>query len=757
VSIAANRYLPDSRGRIPLWSILAWRKLADPEIELEIESLRADTLRLFIECSGAFYLLWHFTTLLVRSDDVDPASSVPYYWTLLGIVAPGLLLSWRLQRRRSSAAAACYLATGFLAATTAIWLFGSPAPALAYPLLALVAVVLLHPLAGATIGVASVTVLAALEAAGPLGFLETDDLVAAGLASAVAVLAASALGHNLVVAVAWALNSSDQAVRNMEEARQQRGELLRAVKQLDIAYYRIERANAALDVAWRTAEAAERSRSEFVTNISHELRTPLNLVVGFSEMILTSQESYGAPLPAPYRADLNAIYRSAQHLLNLTNDVIDLARVGAGRLALAREPIELGRVISDACDIIREYVEAKSLSLRLDVRPDLPIVTVDRLRIRQVLLNLLTNAARFTEQGSITVSARCDDRSAIVEVTDTGAGIPPDELSRIFEEFHHGSPEARERADALGGVGLGLPISRRFVELHGGEMGVESRLGSGTTFWFTLPLEAVEGVAHEAWRPASPSGGRGAAEQVVVLAGSDADFGRWVQRHARDSRVVLAPDLRRAHATAREVRAAAIITDCGAARNEEDRPAGGGTVPVIRVPLPNRDRVAAALGAAAYLIKPITRSLLRETVARLNRSIRSVLIVDDDARFVQLVARQLRSSADGYEILTARNGLEALRVMATTTPDLVLLDLAMPELAGRDVLRAMAADPRLAAVPAIVISAMDELDAGAVLTGPISIDKSEGFHLEELLDVVESIIRTLEPPRVFLGSPPARP
>ncbi|MBM4418141.1 MAG: hypothetical protein FJ033_07495 [Chloroflexi bacterium] len=325
-------------------------------------------------------------------------------------------------------------------------------------------------------------------------------MVAASVSGAT-VATAWLLGRSLVVVVEWSLRSLEEARRSAEAAKEHRAELVRALKQLDTAYYRLERANAALELAWKAAESAERAKSEFVTSISHDLRTPLNLIVGFSEMVLTAPESYGTPLPPAYRGDVHAIYRSAQHLLVLTNDVIDLARVGVGRLALAREPIDLEQVVADACAIVREYVTAKRLWLRTEIAPGLPTVSADRLRIRQVLLNLLTNAARFTEQGGIIVCASLEQGEVVVRVRDTGRGISVEELPRLFDEFFHdgcGGPDAR--ADP-GGVGLGLPISRRFVQLHGGRMGAESDPGAGTVFWFTLPIDAAEGAA---WREGRP-------------------------------------------------------------------------------------------------------------------------------------------------------------------------------------------------------------------------------------------------------------
>ena len=445
---------------------------------------RAEVFGLFLWVTVTGYLVWHFASVLL-----GPPAYGGRYWGLCAVVVVGVLVTRSLQGHSTQLAAGAYLASAMLSTTLALWLFESPFASILYPVLALAAVILLDPVAGLVVALGSGSLLWSLSGTPAFAFLSPDLAFQVGCAAVLVVACAWVLERNMIVAVDWWLHSYEQALRNADEARNHRAQLVTALKQLDIAYYRLERANASLELAWKAAEAAEHSKSEFVTNISHELRTPLNLIVGFSEMIVTSPESYGVSLPAAYRGDLNEIYRSAQHLLKLADDVIDLARVGSGRMALAREPLDLEQVIQDACDIIRGYVAAKGLFLRIDIRPGLPILEIDRLRIRQVLLNLLTNAARFTTRGGITVGASAATGLVQVSVSDTGQGILPDDLPKVFDEFYHVDGDApwNRQLAGFGGAGLGLPISKRLVELHGGQMGVESTSGTGTSFWFTLP------------------------------------------------------------------------------------------------------------------------------------------------------------------------------------------------------------------------------------------------------------------------------
>ena len=744
--------------------MMRWRPLQDQNVAVGVEELRRDSLRFFILCAMVGFLGWHFLGGAIQGghtidgrplDDADVAR----HWALVPIALAGLGASMILLRRSSRLAAPCFLASSLVSITAGIWLTGQPTATILYPLLVLVAVVLLHPLAGLVVAIMASGGLALLAATGPLRFLDDDRLLEVAVASLLTVGAAWALGRNMVIAVEWSLSSFARAVANAEEARANRAELAAALRQLDLANYRLQRANNALELAWAAAEAAERARSEFVTNISHELRTPINLVVGFSEMILTAPESYGVPLPAPYRGDLNAIYRSAQHLLTLTNDVIDLARVGMGRLAIVREPVDLRAIVDDACEIVRAYVTAKGLWLRVEAPPDLPPFQIDRLRIRQVLLNLLTNAARFTERGGITITIALDDQDVRVSVQDTGDGIEPDDLPQVFTEFHHDGSETGTIVEGLGGIGLGLPISKRMVELHGGQMGVESTDGVGTTFWFVLPRTAdastESGLLTGRTRPLASHQFEG--ERIVVLASSGRPLSRFVERHLTGVRVVTAPDMLSARQSAVEYRAHAILTD----RPPDDvGPIDDLPVPLLRLPLPDDNQLADLFGVLAFLVKPVSPADFAAAFAKAPGPIKRVLIADDDPWFGRLVARMVSvatggagtgpDGGQGIEIVTAHNGREALDLMAEQPPDLLLLDLVMPELGGREVIAAMRDTPELANVPVIVMSAQDEIAGRFPLHGELGVARPDGFRLEEALAAVEAILDVLEPPRRYL-------
>ena len=289
----------------------------------------------------------------------------------------------------------------------------------------------------------------------------------------------------LISATKWALFRFNEARDNLEETRNQRLELIQAQEDLTKAHQELSRLTDRLKILQRVAEEARQAKTEFVANVSHELRTPLNLIIGFSEVIAKSPQMYANHLPASLMTDVMAIQRNSQHLLALVNDVLDLSQVEAGRMALSREWISIPDLMQAAVSVVQTLFQKKELYLKLDLSDDLPQVFCDQTRIRQVVINLLSNAGRFTSKGGVSITCRAEKNFLLVSLSDTGPGIAQDDQNRIFEAFQQVNSSTRR---LYGGSGLGLTISRQFVELHGGKMWLESQLGKGTTFFFSLPL-----------------------------------------------------------------------------------------------------------------------------------------------------------------------------------------------------------------------------------------------------------------------------
>lgn len=273
--------------------------------------------------------------------------------------------------------------------------------------------------------------------------------------------------------------------------------------QLATANERLRQQAEQLQHANRLLKETDRLKNEFMANMSHELRTPLNSIIGFAKVLLNEMDG---PLTDDQRTDLAAIYSGGQHLLNLVNDILDLSKIGAGKMVLKREWINFQDLTLGVMPTIIPLVDGKRIELREEIAENLPPVYVDRLRIRQVILNLLSNAAKFTDHGSITLRAElrarnedhiaCSAPYVVCAVQDTGIGIPQQDIPLVFEEFRQLDSSTTRRAE---GTGLGLSISRKLIELHGGCMWLESKVGRGSTFCFALPIEPVS------WRPEKPS------------------------------------------------------------------------------------------------------------------------------------------------------------------------------------------------------------------------------------------------------------
>jgi signal transduction histidine kinase/CheY-like chemotaxis protein len=711
---------------------------ACPEVSSEFDELRADVLKVFFLLTVGGYTVWHLLSTTIWSPD---AMFRAYVIALVAV--PVLAASHLLLTRNRQTATGMYLGGSFFAISWALYILQQEQVALLYPLLALVGTFVASPLAGLATTLASTGALILLAGICP-NSVHSGEVAVVAAFSIFAVVGVWSLTDRLLILLHWYAVSYAQAEERARESRDHRAQLLQAWKQLDMAYYRLEHLNAALRLAWKAAEAAERAKLDLAVNISHELRTPLNLIVGYSEMMLTSPGSYGdVPLPRTYRGDLDAVHRAAQHLLALTDDVLDLARVDIGHLGLAREPVDLVQVIRDAVDLVKDYIEAKGLSVGLDL-PDASLVLfLDRLRIRQVLLNLLTNAARFTEHGGITIEVRLRESDVLVRVSDTGPGISPNDLPHVFDQFvTYGQLQEGWHS----GTGLGLAISKHFVELHQGAMGVESTVGRGTTFWFTLPRMPVVGSATRSGPPVFIPKDL-PVPPTVLLIEPDGQILDLLQRHLGVYRVEVAATWREGVTRAVDARASIILANANVPFGPEFPP-----IPVVRYSLSGTTLAAEQFEVQDYLVKPVSRHSLLTAIRRLNRPIRTVLVVDDDARFVRLMTRMIEASGEGYITLAAHNGEEALVLMRRTRPDLVLLDQTMPGLDGSGVLQQMKGDPKLEGIAVIIVSAHDKGGRDLLFGTEVRINYPTGFQMEDLVQLVRPIVESGLPARANLAA-----
>lgn len=545
----------------------------------------------------------------------------------------------------------------------------------------------------------------------------------------------------------WMQSSYSQAREWLEQLRDERMAQARTIKILEEAYARIEKLNYLFLEARLAAEEARRLKAEFAANISHELRTPLNLIIGFSETMANAPETYdGARWTPTLRGDIEEIYRSSRHLLSLIDDILDLSALDVRRVGLTMQTTKIGDVVEEAAAVVRGLYQAKRLYLKIETQPNLPPILIDETRIRQVLINLLSNASRFTVTGGVTVRTTLRQNEILVAVIDTGSGIDSQSIPKVFEEFGQVDGSLSREHE---GTGLGVPLSKRLVELHGGQMWLESRLGTGTTFYFTLPKQAEKEPVPETNelpnpRPPAP---RTDFRKSILIAENDPLLMRSLRRQMSEYDLIevceagALAELIEIHQPVALVVDTASLPDAQAMEDwlESVPP----DLPIIRTTFQGNLRVAQELGIQGYLLKPISRNQLLDTIEALPKPAHKILIVDNDTQLTELFARMLESAGGVYEAVKAENGMEALKILRERAIDLVLLDLMMPEMGGMEVLRAMKQNAALAETQVIMISG--QYPEGLVFSNPLSLQlhRADYASLAEITGCLEAILGAL--------------
>ena len=529
----------------------------------------------------------------------------------------------------------------------------------------------------------------------------------------------------------------------LDETRERRGELRRMVRALEEATFRIERINNELILARHQAELARVNKGRFAATVSHELRGPLNLILGFSKLMALSPERYGTALPRAYHADVDAVYTSSQHVVSLLDDILDLSQIEAEQMPLLKERVDLNEdVVREATRTVALLVERKGLALRTEFAKNLPAVLADRVRLRQVLLNLLTNAVRFTERGSITVRTELCEQGLRVSIADTGRGIAKDKMPRLFEEFYQLHLAEQQ---GLQGSGLGLAISKHLVGLHGGRIWAESTEGEGTTFYFTLPLpENTLQTPRTPRRQALPLPN---AHRTVLVVHDDPLVLRVLARHLHGYQVIGLPKDNDLIAVVSDVHPRAVVT--APARAEAVVAAIADTpfdVPVLGCSMPDVDGASQIEGAVAYLMKPITQEIVQAILNRFHLGPEpTVLLVDDEPDAVRLLETFFESGLSQYRVLRAYSGRQALQIMQEEVPTVVFMDLVMPDLDGEGTIQKMRADPRLANVPVVIVSGHDPASQGPVLGTHISLTSIRPVTAGDGVRRVQALLDVLTP------------
>lgn len=540
------------------------------------------------------------------------------------------------------------------------------------------------------------------------------------------------------IALEWYSSMHKRADELLNDARERRAELVQTLKSLEIAYDTQQRLQQQLLYARNQAEEARRTKERFAANISHELRTPLNLILGFSEIMYLTPEVYGLQaFPPTLQRDISQIHRSSKHLLAMIDDVLDLSHIDASQFSLNFEHTATSVFLDETADMLANLFNGRPVTFQRRIEAGLPYLEIDRTRIRQVLINLVTNAQRFTTAGSVTLSAWRNHSEVVISVADTGAGIAPDKLELIFDEFYQVDYSLSRKH---GGAGLGLAITRRFVEAHNGSISVQSIEGAGSTFLVSLPIPQSRRSdprhAERSYEHLEKN-----LEPVVLFAEQDARIVSLLARHLPDHKVVAIDSHEQISAAIQRYSPRALVVNRSPGGLQALPPC---SVPVIECSLPSTTWMVNQLRVAACLAKPVRP---QDIIDQLNRypHARTILVVDDDLGFVQLVQRTIEASGRRpCTILRAYDGQQALETLRSNPPDLLLLDLAMPETSGFDVLEIIQMQ-KLDHIPVILLSGTQYTEHEEEMLSELIVRQPRGLRPMEAVKAIRALVHTLEP------------
>jgi signal transduction histidine kinase/DNA-binding response OmpR family regulator len=516
-----------------------------------------------------------------------------------------------------------------------------------------------------------------------------------------------------------------ELMRTLEELRARQAELAQLNRELDETNRGVVALYAELNDKADFLQRASELKSHFLSNMSHEFRTPLNSILALSQILMDRMDG---ELTSEQEKQVTFIRRSAQDLTDLVNDLLDLAKVEAGRVTIRPTAFSVESLFSALRGMLRPLLaQNSSVTLVFDDPVDMPELFTDEAKVSQVLRNFISNALKFTERGEVRVSVRNGhDDTVVFSVADTGIGIAPDDQPRIFKEWEQVEGKMQKTAK---GTGLGLPLSKKLAQLLGGDVYLKSQLGMGSTFFVAVPIRYA-GATEAIYVPDVKRELDASKLPVLVVEDNrEALFIYEKYLKGTEFQVVPAQDLKEARRALDDFKPIAIVLDVLLQGEHswnllQDLKQNPGTkdIPVFVVTVVENQSKALALGATAFHAKPIDRAwLLNQLQATLDRHEGQILMVDDDEIARYLLRGLLAGS--GHRLLEAQGGVEGLRVARLSKPNLIILDLSMPDLSGFEVLETLKRDPETREIPVVIYTSQ-------------SLDSEERARLQEAVDIV---------------------